>query len=165
MQPCYSTQHINFDCREDAVRLGLFIGGFTGSYHLISGALKKWQGSLPPAQNCMAAGTAAGAVTYPPASYCFLPCSNTHVRRVNQNAIRSSVHAAMALDIIHTHDVRCSHFCNTCMCCTIVWLAESPPPRVVKTQPHTCSVFTYSMWCGLSDQICQNADRLPGSDS
>ncbi len=47
-------------CREDAVRLGLFIGGFTGSYHLISGALRKWQGSLPPAQNCMAAGTAAG---------------------------------------------------------------------------------------------------------
>ncbi|KAA6418414.1 MAG: hypothetical protein FRX49_11574 [Trebouxia sp. A1-2] len=46
--------------REDAVRLGLFIGGFTGSYHLISGSLKKWQGSLPPAQNCMAAGTAAG---------------------------------------------------------------------------------------------------------
>ncbi|DBA88737.1 hypothetical protein WJX77_009059 [Trebouxia sp. C0004] len=46
--------------REDAVRLGLFIGGFTGSYHLISGALNKWQGSLSPSQNCMAAGTAAG---------------------------------------------------------------------------------------------------------
>ena len=92
--------HTKNACREDAVQLGLFIGGFTGSYHLISGALKKWQGSLPPAQNCMAAGTAAGAVTYSPASYCFLPCSDTHVRRVNQNAISSSVHAAMATDSI-----------------------------------------------------------------
>lgn len=46
--------------REDAVRLGLFVGGFTGSYHLVSGALKRWQGDLTPAQNCMAAGTAAG---------------------------------------------------------------------------------------------------------
>lgn len=46
--------------REDAVRLGLFVGGFTGTYHLISGALKQWQGILSPAHNCMAAGTAAG---------------------------------------------------------------------------------------------------------
>jgi len=144
------------------VRLGLFIGGFTGSYHLISGALKKWQGSLPPAQNCMAAGTAAGAVTYPPGSYCFLPCSNMHVCRVDQSASRSSVHAAMALDIIHTHDVNCSHFCNTCMCRTIVPLAEVPSPRAVHRQLHTCSVCTC---CGLSDQICQKADILPGSDS
>ena len=47
-------------CREDAVRLGLFVGGFTGTYHLISGALKRWQGNMSPAHNCMAAGTAAG---------------------------------------------------------------------------------------------------------
>ena len=47
-------------CREDAVRLGLFIGGFTGSYHLIFGALNRWQGNISPAHNCMAAGTAAG---------------------------------------------------------------------------------------------------------
>jgi len=106
------------DCREDAVRLGLFIGGFTGSYHLISGALKKWQGSLPPPQNCMAAGTAAGAATCPPASYCVLPCRNMHVCRVNQNTSRWSVQAAMPTDIIHTYDVRCSCFCTTCMRCT-----------------------------------------------
>lgn len=43
------------------MRLGLFVGGFTGSYHLISGALHKWQGRLSPAHNCVAAGTAAGA--------------------------------------------------------------------------------------------------------
>ncbi|KAL3149605.1 hypothetical protein ABBQ32_002374 [Trebouxia sp. C0010 RCD-2024] len=46
--------------REDAVRLGLFVGGFTGSYHLISRALHRWQGHMSPAHNCMAAGTAAG---------------------------------------------------------------------------------------------------------
>lgn len=46
-------------CREDAVRLGFFIGGFTGSYHLLTAALNKWRGDKP-AQNCMAAGTAAG---------------------------------------------------------------------------------------------------------
>ena len=49
------------------MRLGLFVGGFTGTYHLISGALKQWQGDLSPAHNCMAAGTAAGqsAVLHP----------------------------------------------------------------------------------------------------
>ena len=47
-------------CREDAVRLGLFVGGFTGTYHLISGALRQWQANMSPAHNCMAAGTAAG---------------------------------------------------------------------------------------------------------
>lgn len=46
-------------CREDAVRLGLFIGGFTGSYNLLSALLNKIQAEKP-AQNCMAAGTAAG---------------------------------------------------------------------------------------------------------
>ena len=52
-------------CREDAVRLGFFIGGFTGSYHLLTAALNKWQGDRP-AQNCMVAGTAAGQLTVHP---------------------------------------------------------------------------------------------------
>lgn len=48
--------------REDAVRLGFFIGGFTGSYNLLSAILNRWQPDKP-AQNCMAAGTAAGQQT------------------------------------------------------------------------------------------------------
>ena len=59
--PQWTGEQNDIYCREDAVRLGLFVGGFTGSYHLISGALHRWQGHVSPAHNCMAAGTAAGA--------------------------------------------------------------------------------------------------------
>ena len=56
---CVVVSWLCFCCREDAVRLGFFIGGFTGSYHLLNAALIKWRGDAP-AQNCVAAGTAAG---------------------------------------------------------------------------------------------------------
>jgi hypothetical protein len=46
--------------REDAVRLGLFVGGFTGIYHLLRGYLQRWRPDKSGA-NCVAAGAAAGA--------------------------------------------------------------------------------------------------------
>ena len=46
-------------CREDAVKLALFVGGFTGSYHLLRGGLQQWLNQSHP-QACFTAGCLAG---------------------------------------------------------------------------------------------------------
>ena len=48
-------------CREDAVRLGLFIGGFTGLYSGAKDCLHRWRPSTGASAQCFAAGTIAGA--------------------------------------------------------------------------------------------------------
>ena len=47
--------------REDAVRLGLFIGGFTGLYSGAKDCLHRWRPSTGASAQCFAAGTIAGA--------------------------------------------------------------------------------------------------------
>ena len=46
-------------CREDAVKLALFVGGFTGSYHLLRGGLQQWM-NQSHTQACFTAGCLAG---------------------------------------------------------------------------------------------------------
>ena len=46
-------------CREDAVKLALFVGGFTGSYHLLRGGLQQWV-NQSHTQACFTAGCLAG---------------------------------------------------------------------------------------------------------
>ncbi len=49
-------------CREDAIRLGLFIGGFTSLYQFTHAYLKrKPEQRISHQQACIIAGTVAGA--------------------------------------------------------------------------------------------------------
>lgn len=58
-EPCRVSKAAPPACREDAVKLALFVGGFTGSYHLLRGGLQQWM-NQSHTQACFTAGCLAG---------------------------------------------------------------------------------------------------------
>ena len=79
--------------REDAVRLGLFIGGFTGLYSGVKDCLHRWRPATGASARCFAAGTVAGAnirLRYP---WPVTPSSRQNPTRGHRQHVVSQSHA------------------------------------------------------------------------